>query len=473
MSLALVAACLLVYAQTYHHSFLNFDDNSYIFENPPVRQGISAAGVRWAFTTIDHFYWQPLTWLSLMVDCQLFGLRPGGHHLMSLLFHIANALLVFAVLLRLTGAFWRSTAVAALFALHPLRIESVAWAAERKDVLSGLFFLLAVWCYLGYVRQPSKRRYYGVLGVFALGLLAKPMVMTLPLILLVLDWWPLGRRAFGEKLPMFAMAAVSSVITSIGMSRFGPFNWNGTLSLGQRISNALISYVSYLKLTFWPHDLALLYPFRLSVPLWQAAAAFLLMALITGLALWQARRRPYLLAGWLWFTIGMVPAIGLMQSGWQSMADRFTYLPHIGLAIAVVWGMAELLDGHQRLATALAVSTAAVLAIVSWRHLPVWHDSVSAFSQAVAVTTANPAAQHYLAAALDEQGRFDESFPHHAEAVRLKPDYIVARIAYGLALERRGQTEAAIQQFQLALVRYPDDPDLRQHLEKNQKLLHP
>ena len=187
-----------------------------------MRPGITAAGLRWAFTTIDYFYWQPLTWLSHMVDCQIFGLRPGWHHLVSLVFHIANALLVLAVLTRLTGAFWRSAAVAALFALHPLRIESVAWAAERKDVLSGFFFLLALWCYLGYVRQPSPRRYFGVCGVFALGLLAKPMVLTLPLILLVLDCWPLGRRAFAEKLPMFAMAGVSSVITSIGTDGWAP-----------------------------------------------------------------------------------------------------------------------------------------------------------------------------------------------------------------------------------------------------------
>jgi tetratricopeptide (TPR) repeat protein len=297
------------------------------------------------------------------------------------------------------------------------------------------------------------------------------MAMTLPLILLVLDWWPLGRRAFPEKLPMFAMAGVSTVITSIGMARFAPFNWSGALSLGQRISNSLISYVSYLELTFWPHDLAILYPFRISVPVWQSAAALLLLALLTGLALWQARRKPYLLAGWLWFVIGMVPAIGLRQSGWQSMADRFTYLPSIGLAIAVVWGMAELLDGHKRLAAALTVSVAAVLAVASWRHLPVWHDSVTVFRQTVAVTGANPAAQHYLASALDDQGRFDEAFAHHAEAVRLKPDYAVARYAYGLALERRGQLEAAIVQFQQALPSFPNDPELRRHLEMSRKLL--
>ena len=241
--------------------------------------------------------------------------------------------------------------------------------------------------------------------------------------------------------------------------------------MGQRISNALISYMRYLELTFWPHDLAILYPFRLTVPLWQATTSALLLALITGLALWQARRRPYLLAGWLWFAIGMLPAMGLMQVGWQSMADRFTYLPHIGLAIAVVWCFAELLNGHQRLAAALAVSVASLLAIASVRHLPVWRNSVTVFQQVVAVTGANPAAQHYLAAALDDQGRFDEAFAHHAEAVRLKPDYAVARYAYGLSLERRGQTEAAFEELQQAVSSFPNDPDVRRHLEINRKLL--
>ena len=471
MAALLIAACLLVYAQSFHFGFLNFDDNSYIFENKWVRPGITAAGLRWAFTTIDYFYWQPLTWISHMLDCQFFGLRPGWHHLVSLLFHIANALLLLAVLVRLTGAFWRSAAAAALFALHPLRIESVVWASERKDVLSGLLFLLAIWCYLGYARRPSKRRYYLVCGVFALGLLAKPMVLTLPLILLLLDWWPLKRRAFAEKLPMFAMAAVSSVITSIGTARPGFVNWGGTLSLGQRISNALISYVSYLELTFWPHRLAILYPFRESVPRSQAALALLLLTAITAACLWQARRRPYLIVGWLWFAIGMLPAIGLVQVGWQGMADRFTYLPHIGLAIAVVWGMAGLLEGHERLAAGLALAAVTALSIASWRHLPAWRDSETAFRNAMAVTAANPAAQHYLAAALDEQGRFDESFVHHAEAVRLKPDYAVAVYAYGLALERRGQTAAAIHQFQQALIKFPGNSDILVHLEQNQKLL--
>ncbi len=472
VALGLVAACLLVYGQALRFEFLNFDDNGYVTGNPWVRSGLTAAGVRWAFTTIDYYYWQPLAWLSHMVDCQLFGLRPGWHHLTSLLFHIANTLLLFVVLLRLTSAFWRSALVSALFALHPLRIESVVWIAERKDLLGGFFFLAAIWCYLRYVQRPSSERYYLLIGIFVLGLMSKPTVMTLPLILLLLDWWPLGRRAFAEKLPMFGLAALSSLVTSIGTARLGSINWGGSFTLGQRIANAAVSYVRYLELSLWPHDLAILYPFRSAVPLWHSALAAFLLAAITILAISQMRRRPYLIVGWLWFALGLFPASGVVnQVGWQGMADRFTYLPHIGLAIALVWGAGDLLGNHTRPAAVLSVVAAALFAIAAWRHLPVWRDSVTVFADAVAVTGDNPAAQHYLATALDDRGRFDDAFPHHAEAVRLEPAYLIMPYSYGLALERRGQTEAAIEQFQRALRYFPDYPDARHHLEENQKLL--
>jgi hypothetical protein len=241
VALALIAACLLVYGQALRFDFINFDDTSYITENQWVRSGLTAGGVRWAFTTIDYFYWQPLTWLSHMIDCQLFGLRPGWHHLTSLLIHIANTLLLFGVLARLAAAFWRSALAAALFALHPLRIESVVWIAERKDLLSGFFFLAAIWCYLRHAQRPSRGRYCLVIGAFVLGLMSKPTVMTLPLILLLLDWWPLGRRAFAEKLPMFGLSALSGLVTSIATVRLGIINWGGSFSPGQRIANALLS----------------------------------------------------------------------------------------------------------------------------------------------------------------------------------------------------------------------------------------
>jgi protein O-mannosyl-transferase len=468
VALALVAACLLVYGQAVRFDFINYDDNSYITENPAVRAGLTAASVRWAFTTIDYFYWQPLTWLSHMLDVQLFGLAAGGHHLTSVLLHAVNAGLAFAVLLALTGAFWRSAAAAALFALHPLRVESVAWVAERKDLLSGFWFLAALGLYARYVKRPSRGGYYLVVAAFVAGLMAKPMVMTLPLLLILLDWWPLKRRAFAEKLPLFGLAALSMFVTSIATGRLGAINWGSSLSLGQRIANLLVSYVKYLELSIWPHDLALLYPFRTAVPLWQAAAAAVLLAAITLAALLQAQNRPYLTVGWLWFAFVLLPAAGLVQVGRQGMADRFTYLPHLGLAIAVVWGAADFLGARAPAAAALAT---AVLAVASLRQLPVWHDSVTAFTQAVAVTGDNPAAHHFLATALDDRGRYDEALPHHAEAVRLEPSYFIAQCAYGAALERRGELEPAIEHFQAALRYLPGYPDAQQHLEAARKSL--
>src|SRR5260370_36365473 len=331
-----------------------------------------------------------------MIDCQLFGLRPGWHHLTSLLFHIANTLLLFGVLLRLTAAFWRSALVAAIFALHPTRIESVVGLAERKDLLRGFFSLAAIWCSRRYTERPSRGRYSTVIAVFVLGLMSKPMAMTLPVILLLLDWWPLRRRAFAEKLPMFVLAGFSSFVTSIDTVGLASISWGSSFSLVQRIANALVSYVRYLELSFWPHDLAILYPFRTAVPPCQTAFAALLLAGITALAFWQARRRPYLIVGWLWFTLGLFPASGVVtQVGWQGMADRFTYLPQIGLAIAVIWGVADLLGSHRRAAAALSGAIVALLAIATMRQVPVWRDSVTVFAHAVAVTGRNPARPHF------------------------------------------------------------------------------
>lgn len=467
----LVAACLLVFGQAVAFDFINFDDNGYVTENPHVRSGLTAAGVRWAFTTVDYFYWQPVTFLSHMLDCQLFGLRPGGPHLINLLLHAANAVMAFTVLLALTGSFWRSAAASALFALHPMRVESVAWIAERKDVLSAFCFLAAIWCYVRYVRRPSRANYYVVVLLFVLGLMAKPMVMTLPFLLLVLDWWPLQRRAFTEKLPMICLSVVSLLVTSIATTRLGGINWGASLSLQQRVANTLISYVRYLELSFWPHDLAILYPYRTAVPWWQAAAAALLLAAITATALSQARRRPYLIVGWIWFALVLLPAAGLVQVGRQGMADRFMYLPHIGLAMAVVWGVSDLLIARPRVAGMLTVAVLAVLAASSWMQVRFWRDSATVFSRAVAVTSENPMAEHFLAAGLDDQRRYSEALPHHAEAVRLDPSYFVAQCAYGTALERLGDHERAIEHFRAALRYYPDYPDARQQLQAAEKML--
>ncbi|MBS1859261.1 MAG: tetratricopeptide repeat protein [Acidobacteria bacterium] len=469
--LALAAACLLLYGPTIRYDFVNFDDPYYVTANPHVNAGLTAGGIHWAFATIDYDYWQPLSWLSLMLDCQVFGLHPAGHHAVNVVIHAVNAMLAFAVLLALTGAFWRSAAAAAIFALHPLRLESVAWIAERKDLLGGFFFLATLWCYLRYVKQPSRARYRLVLLAFALGLMSKPVGLTLPALLLLLDWWPLGRRAFAEKVPLFAMAAASAFITMLGTWRMGSANWGAAIPLGKRIANLLVSYVRYLELSAWPHDLAVLYPFRLNVPLWQASLAALLLAGITGAALWQARRRPLLIVGWLWFALVLLPAGGIAQKGRQGMADRFTYLPHIGLAISVVWGAAELLGRHRRIAAAAIVAAPCALAAATAYNLPVWRDSVTLFSRTVAVTGDNPVAQHFLAIALESRGRYLEALPHHAEAVRLEPSYFIAQYAYGVALERQGRLSEAVDHFRAALRWFPDYPDARAHLEADEKLL--
>jgi tetratricopeptide (TPR) repeat protein len=464
VAIALAAACLIVFGQAAHFQFINYDDNAYITENPMVSGGLTAQGVVWAFTTIDYFYWQPVTWLSHMLDCQIFGLRPAGPHLVNILLHSASSILLFLIFRRLTGAFWRSAVLAALFALHPLRLESVVWVAERKDVLSTFFLLLTIGAWLRFVSRPSNPRYLAVMAAFALGLMSKPMLITAPVLLLILDWWPLRRRALSEKLPLFLMAAIALAITSLGTARLQAINWAAHVPLGHRLANALVNYAAYLKLALWPTHLAILYPYRLTIPAWQTAAAALLLAGITAAA-WRLRRAaPYLLAGWLWFVVAILPPIGIVQMGRQAMADRFLYVPFIGLALMAVWGLGDLLS--PRPAAFLSTAAIAACAAASLAHIGTWRDSVSVFSNAVAVTRDNPGAQHYLAAALDDLGRYREALPHHAESVRLDPSYYIAQNSYALDLERTGDYSAAAEHFALALRYFPGYTEAREHLRR-------
>jgi len=462
--LLLVAACLMVFGRVVGFEFLNFDDNAIVSENPHVNTGFTREGVVWALTEIDYFYWQPVTWLSHMLDCQLFGLRAGWHHAVSLLLHIANSVLVFLLFRRLTGAFWRSAVLGAVFAVHPLRIESVVWIAERKDVLSAFWFLVAIWAYVRYVDRPLQRRYYLVLAVLAIGLMAKPMLMTAPVLLLLLDYWPLRRFALAEKLPMFALSAVSLGITYIGTRRLAPINTGAGIPFASRVANALVSCVRYVELAFWPHDLAILYPYRHSMAPWKPIAAACLLAAITGSAIGFGRQRRYLAVGWLWFVIGLVPAIGLVQVGRQAMADRFTYIPLIGLTVAVVWSCADLLGEHRRPAAALAGAAVLACGVACWRHVAVWHDSITVFTDALRVTQNNASPQHFLAMALETRGRFDEALPHHAEAVRIEPSYFLAQYDYGLALERRGNAPDAAAHFAQAVRYFPNYHVAHYHL---------
>lgn len=370
----LAAVTLAVYAQVHDFEFVNVDDPIYVTDNPQVQAPLSATGVAWAFTNAHSGNWQPLTWLSHMLDYQVFGLRAGGHHLVNVLFHVLNALLLFEVLRRMTrddassDGLWRSAAVAALFALHPLHVESVAWVAERKDVLSTLFWLLTMAAYLGYVRRPSYGRYAWVLAAFALGLMAKSMLVTLPCALLLLDYWPLRRarrasRLVAEKAPLFALSAAFSAVAVMAQHRGESLMSLEAYPLRWRAANAVVTYVHYLRETVWPTGLAAYYPHpKSALPLWHVAAAGVAILALTVLAVHWRKRRPYLLVGWLWYVGTLVPVIGLVQIGTQGMADRYTYVPSIGVFIALVWGLAELAGRLRIPGKATAAALCAVLA---------------------------------------------------------------------------------------------------------------
>ncbi len=495
--LFLVVATLAVYGDLRTHQFINYDDNVYVTDNPMVQGGLTLPGLIGAFTSTCAGLWHPLTMLSQMLDCQLFGLHPAGHHLTSLLFHLANTLLLFLWLQRTTGALGPSFLVAALFALHPLHVESVAWVAERKDVLSTFFWLLTMWAYVWYVESPGFRRYCLILVCFILGLLAKPMLVTLPLVLLLLDYWPLHRwtpnraatvspakqgrsrkrpsrasrerktqqgisapRLVWEKVPLFALAALCSLVTFFAEKESGAVKSLQDLALTSRLTNAMVAYVSYLGQMFWPAHLAVLYPLpRHNLPIWQAPAAGLALAALTFLALRQARRHPYLPVGWLWYLGTLLPVIGLVQVGGQAMADRYTYVPCIGLFIVVVWGLADLAARWRAPRFLLPVGAGMVLSalmICTWVQVSYWRDSISLYEHTLKVTRRNPLAHNNLGLALAAQGKMDQAVAQYNEALRLKPDYALAHNNLGLALAAQGKMDQAMAQYAEALRLNPD-----------------
>jgi tetratricopeptide (TPR) repeat protein len=479
--LFLVVATLAVYGQLRNFQFINYDDNVYVYDNPLVQKGLTLQGLSWAFTTTRAGNWTPLTWLSHMLDCQLFGLNPGEHHLTNLVFHIANSLLLFLWLLYLTPSLGCSFMVAALFALHPMHVESVAWVAERKDVLSTFFWLLTMWAYVWYVRRPGWGKYLLILVCFSLGLMAKPMLVTLPFVLLLLDYWPLGRlslkgrgaaassakpvpevalkRLVWEKTPLFGLAALFSLIAFQAQKEVGAL-WTKTLPFTMRLANALVAYVSYLGKMLWPAHLAVLYPYPgPNLPLWPAVAAGLGLAALSYLALRQARRHPYLLVGWLWYLGTLVPVIGLVQVGRQAMADRYTYVPFIGLFIAVVWGTAALAARWRAPRFLLPVGAGVVLSALSvctWVQVGYWRDSISLYEHTLQVTRKNPVIQNNLGEALAAQGKLAQAVAHYSEALRLQPDLAQAHYNLGVALGAQGKLAQAVTQYTQALRLQPD-----------------
>jgi len=483
--LFLVTAIFTVYWQVRNHQFINFDDNLYVTENSYVQKGFTLKNVIWSFTAFYAKNWHPLTWLSHMLDCTLYGMNPGSHHLTSVLFHIWNALLLFFLLRRMTGALWRSGFVAALFALHPLHVESVAWVAERKDVLSTFFWMLTIWSYVGYVERPAIYRYLLVILFFVLGLMTKPMLVTLPFVLLLLDYWPLNRFSFEkstccssrrestvchlvwEKIPLFSLAAASSVVTFLAQKSGGALGSLDVYPLGVRIANALVSYASYIGKMIWPNNLAILYPHPGMLPMKQVAGAGLLLLFISLLAIWTVKRRPWFTVGWLWYIGTLVPVIGLVQVGIQAMADRYTYVPLIGLFIIVAWGIHELLKRWRyRIVGLLAITALFLLILIVITRIQVryWTNSISLFEHAIEVTDGNFVAHNNLGGALAEPGRIAEAMSHYFEALRINPDYGKTHYNLGNALVAQGNLDEAFFHYSEALRIDSDHADAHYNL---------
>jgi protein O-mannosyl-transferase len=480
--LFLIGAPLAVFWQVQSHEFVNFDDDVYVTKNPHVQAGLTLESLSWAFATTRGGNWHPLTWLSHMLDCQLYGLKPAGHHLTSLVFHIVSTLILFLVLRRMTGALWGSSVVAALFALHPLHVESVAWVAERKDVLSTFFWMLTMGAYIRYVERPKLGRYLLAFLSFALGLMSKPMLVTLPFVLLLLDYWPLRRIQFGqragnrksdirrlvlEKVPFFALSAVSSLVTFFAQRSGGAVGSLEALPLATRMANALVSYVSYIGKMIWPSHLAVFYPYSDMLPTWQVAGAGLLLVSLSVLVILAASRRPCLTVGWFWYLGTLVPVIGLVQVGAQAMADRYTYVPSIGLFIMMAMGVPPLLGGWRYRRVILATSTGLVLSIfmiVTWLQVRYWRDGVTLFEHSLEVTSNNYVILNNLGVALSERGKNEEAASRFRESLQIMANNPEAHNNLGIALAKLGKIQEAITHYTEALRIKPHDAEAHNNL---------
>ncbi len=514
--LLLTAAVFAVYGQMIHHDFINFDDGEYITENPHVRTGLTKENMIWAFTAFHSNNWHPLTWLSHALDCQLFGLNPGMHHIVNLLLHIANSILLFLLFKLMTGDLWQSAFVAALFALHPMHVESVAWASERKDVLGAFFWILTMLAYLRYAKQPELSRYLLIILLFTAGLMAKPMLVTLPFVLILTDYWPLKRLKTNEKLysifnsqysilyeklPLFFLAAASGVITVFAQKSGGQVRSLDTFPLGIRIGNALISYIKYILKLIDPRNLAFHYPYPYPFPVSQAVAAGFVLTALSVFIIRQRKQRPYLLMGWLWYLGTLVPVIGLVQVATQAYSDRYSYIPFIGLSLIIAWGIADLTEKwtHRRIILGIAAGLLlTVWTVLTYIQTTYWKNSITLFTHTLNVTENNYLAHNSLGAALEEQGRivqaishfrealqiksdgtqayynmgvalekqgkYEESFQHFSKAVKLKPDFVNALYNLGIALKRRGDIQAAVKYFSQAVQLRPDFAEAHNNL---------
>ena len=515
ISLLLFVLVIAVYLPSIRNGFVNYDDDVYLCQNTHVLRGLTWQSIKWAFTNLEAGFWHPLTWLSLLLDFQLYGLQAWGYHLTSLMMHAANAVLLYLVLQRMTGATWRSAFVALLFGLHPLHVESVAWVAERKDVLSTLFWMLTMWMYAQYVEKsqakslepevsekrsaaslqgpesairispspgtssratnPASLYYALALAFFVCGLMSKTMVVTLPIVLLLLDWWPLQRFQLKtqhstfrtlltltwEKAPFLGSALVLGLVTIYSERAVGAISSTAHYSLSDRAHNAIISCLCYLRQTFWPVDLAVFYPYPTNFPFWPAAGGALMLMAISLMVVWKSRGREYLALGWGWYVVTLVPVIGLIQIGSFARADRYTYVPLVGIFVMLTWGACEL-TRHLRLPRGLlsgAGAAAVVLcAMLTCQQLRYWRDGASLFGHAVAVTANNSMVRQNYCAALLGLGRFEDALRQSQEAARLAPTEIGPRVNLGLILMKLGRLDEAIGQLQAAIQLKPEDP---------------
>lgn len=478
MCIALVAMTWAVFGKTLRYDFVNFDDHTYVYENPEIRNGLTLHGITWAFTHDHARNWHPLTTMSHMLDCQLFGLNAGGHHFTNVLLHSISVMLLFLLLRQLSGTFWQSAFVAAIFAIHPLHVESVAWIAERKDLLSGVFFMTTLAAYARYARGPSLGRYITMSILFALGLMSKPMLVTVPFVLLLLDYWPLGRkqptlgwsRLIAEKIPLIGLSAASCVITFMVQKR-GPLQID-QLPFMWRLKNAIVSCVAYVWQMFWPAKLAVFYPHpNNTIPTWHVGFALALIVAIMATAFLFRRKYPYLFTGWFWYLGMLVPVIGIVQVGEQARADRYTYLPQIGLYLALSWLIVDLARARRVRRELVAIGAAAIVLLLSWRtsvQASYWKNSETLWNHALAVTANNDVAHNNLGFLLLRRGQLDEAISHFETALQIRSGNAESHYSLGLALihnnlanalVRKNLVENAIPHYEKAVALRPDYAD--------------
>jgi protein O-mannosyl-transferase len=462
--IVLAVATLAVFWQVTQYDFVNFDDHVYVTQNSHIQSGITPEGFRWAFSTKYTGLWNPLTWLSFMFDYQVHGLNAGGYHLTNLILHIMSALLLFWFFNRMTGAIWRNAFVAAVFALHPLHVESVAWIAERKDVLSAFFWMLTLCLYVYYTEKPVIRRYLPVLFSFVCALMSKPMVVTLPVIMILLDYWPLGRFELKkgnlilwqlkEKIPFFILSAALVIITlypsSYSVKHF---------PLSSRLANAPVAFVTYLEKTFWPHDMAVVYPFPVQIPVLHVLFASLLILVITMFVIVMIKRMPYLFVGWLWYAITILPVIGIIQIGCYAMADRYYYLPSIGVAVMLAWEIPSLIkkeDRRKKILFSAGIAFLAIMAFLTWKQCAYWKNSIELFNHTLQVAKNNYPAYINLACALAEKGKTGEAMDYYNKAIYMSTKYAELYYSRGNLYYKQGNYQRAIEDFNKAIKLKPD-----------------